>query len=264
VLSEATPQRPSAVILMRGTLLALGILLVAWLTSMAFAAATVGDLVAQADRLVEADESVQSLQQAIELYQEALRQEPNRADLHVKVAYAALWVGDGTTGGDALRWFQLGEQEAERALALNEANADAHFLLAANRGQVANRKLASPSIVADLEQHLLRAVQLNPRHAFALHMMAILLRDTPFFLRGYLKGSRNDVERYLVTAIEADPNLARARLDLAEYYRSAGQIAKARAQAQAVIEMTNPTQKRRWRETDRPAAEALLKKLPAS
>jgi tetratricopeptide (TPR) repeat protein len=226
-------------------------------------ALTASELVARADRLVEVpDASLESLQQAVRLYGEAVRLEPARADIPVKQAAAALEAGDATTS-DPLRWYELGAQAAERAIALDDGNAQAHFLLAAHRGQIARRRLVAPSVVAELEAHLLRALALNPRHARALHMMGRLLQDTPWLLRPYLKGGRADVERFLVAAVEADPNFPQGRLDLAEHYRSRGQIARARAQGQAVIDMTHPTNPRTWRETHRPAAEALLKKLSA-
>ena len=224
-------------------------------------AITAPELVAQADRLGEAtDASVESLQQAVLLYGVAARLDPARADIRVKQAAAALEAGEATAS-DPLRWYELGRQAAERAVALDSGNAHAHFLLAAHRGQIAKRRLVAPSIVGELEERLRRCLALNPRHARALHMLARLLRDTPIVLRPYLKGSRADVERYLIAAVEADPNFPQARLDLADHYRSQGHIAQARAQAQAVIEMTRPTNPRTWREEHRPAAEALLKKL---
>lgn len=238
-----------------------GALIVATASVVPAFAATASELVAQADRLVEApDASVESLQQAVLLYAEAARLEPARADIRLKQAAAALEAGDATAS-DPLRWYELGRQAAERAVALDNGNAHAHFLVAAHRGQIAKRRLVAPSIVGELEEHLRRCLALNPRHARALHMLARLLRDTPIVLRPYLKGSRADVERYLVAAVEADPNFPQARLDLAEHYRSQSHVAQARAQAQAVIEMARPTNARTWREQHRPAAEALLKNL---
>jgi hypothetical protein len=89
------------------------------------------------------------------------------------------------------------------------------------------------------------------------------LRDTPVFLRGSLQGSRNDVERYLVAAVAADPDFAEARLDLAKHYRDTGKVEQARAEAEAIVQMTPPARPRAWREKYRPAAEALLRELPA-
>jgi thioredoxin-like negative regulator of GroEL len=115
----------------------------------------------------------------------------------------------------------------------------------------------------ELERLLSRALVLNPRHARALHMMGVLLERTPAPLRLLLKGSARDAEKYLVAAVESDPNFSEARLDLARHYASRRQTAQARAQIQAVLQMTSPTRPRAWREKHRPAAEALLRELPA-
>lgn len=226
---------------------------------------TARDLTAEAESLVLADErSAVSLEKAVALYTRAAQLEPDKAAIQVKLAEAALQLGDASS--DGLTWYEAGERAAERALALDEASAHAHFLLAANRGHVAKRRSiieTRPSIVADLEQHLARALTLDPRHARALHMMGILLRDTPVLVRFYLKGKRSDVERYLVAAVEADQSFPQARLDLADLYRGTGRPAAARAQAQAVLEMAPPLRGRLWRERYRPAAEAILRRLAA-
>jgi hypothetical protein len=64
--------------------------------------------------------------------------------------------------------------------------------------------------------------------------------------------------------VEADSNrYAYIRWSLVEFYRDHGRHAQARAQAQAVLAMTQPVDRRQWSEKYRPAAEALLKSLAA-
>ena len=222
-------------------------------------------LVTQADQLLGApDPSDASLRRAIALYEEAADLEPNRMDIHLKLADAALTMGGWTTG-DRRRWFERGRNAAQRSVALDKDNPEALFLLAANLGQIASleKDLGGLFVPRELERHLSRALAVNPRHARALHMMAMLLLKTPAPLRVFLNGKASDVEKYLIAATEADPNFSEARLDLAKYYESQGRVAQARAQAQAVVQMRSPAQTRAWREKHRPAAEALLKKLPA-
>ena len=182
----------------------------------------------------------------------------------MKLADAALTVA-AWTSGDRLRWYQLGRAAAERAVVLDQNDAEALFLLAAHRGQIASlqKDLGGLVVPQELERLLSRALALNPRHARALHMMGVLLERTPAPLRLLLKGSARDAEKYLVAATEADPNSSQARLDLARHYASRRQTAQARAQIQAVLQMTSPTHPRAWREQHRPAAEALLRELPA-
>jgi tetratricopeptide (TPR) repeat protein len=223
------------------------------------------ELVRQADQLQGSPTpSDGSLQRAIALYEEAARLEPNAAEIHVKLADAALTMGTWTTG-DRQHWYGRGRQAAERAVALDKENPEALFLLAANIGQMAalQKDLGGLLVPRELERHLTRVLALNPRHPRALHMMGMLLRKTPAPLRVSLSGKASEAEKYLIAATEADPNFSEARLDLAQYYVSEGRLPQARAQAQAIVKMTSPTRPRAWREKHRPAAEALLKQLPA-
>jgi len=231
------------------------------LASTAFAA-TAPPLVAEADRLVQAtDPSADTLRRAIELYGKAAQIDARDATIQVKIAAASLELGT-TVKEDALEWFQRGEQAARRAVALDPKSANGYFLIAANRGKAA--KLlpllkVSPTIVGQLEKDLLRALALDPRHARALHMEAMILYKTPAPLRVFLDGKKSDVERYLMSAIKADPSFAPARLDLAEYYLDENRPADARAQAKAVLDLKGARSQRH-----RPAAEALLRRIPAS
>ena len=234
---------------------------VAWLLlvlpSIAFAA-TAPELVAQADRLVQAEDAA-TLRQAVELYERAAQLDTRDAKIQVKLAAACLELGTREKDGAALSRFEHGEQAARRAVQLDSKSADGYFLIAANRGRAA--KLlplwkVSPTIVGQLEKDVLHALALNPRHARALHMEGMLLYKTPAPLRALLDGKKSDVERYLRTAIQADPNFAAARLDLAEYYLAEKRPADAREQAKAVLEMKTPSARRY-----RPEAEAVLRRI---
>jgi thioredoxin-like negative regulator of GroEL len=87
----------------------------------------------------------------------------------------------------------------------------------------------------------------------------MLLYKTPAPLRAFLEGKKSDVERYLTSAVKADPNFAPVRLDLAEYYIAENRPADARVHAKAILDMKTDRARRY-----RPAAEALLRRIPAS
>jgi hypothetical protein len=176
----------------------------------------------------------------------------------VKIANAGLELGLSAKEG-ALSWFQRGEQAARRAVELEPNSAEGYFLIAANRGRAA--KLlpvwkVSPTIVGQIEKDLLRALAINPHHARALHMEGMLLYKTPAPLRVFLEGKKSEVERYLTSAVEADPDYARARLDLAEYYLDENRPAEARTQARAVLALKTDRSQRY-----KPEAEALLRRI---
>ncbi len=231
------------------------------------AAATVQELLEQGDRLTQTDEGFpDTFVRALTLYEQAAALNPRNPLPHIRTARACLALGDWL-GKDRRPWYERGEQAAERALALKEDSAEAHFFLAANRGNVVNLRpfwTVSPTVVADLEQHLRRALELDPRHARALHMMGVLLDETPGPLRLLLAGKKEQTEGYLTRAVEADSNrYTYIRWSLVEFYRDTGRPAQARAQAQAVLAMAGPVDRRMWAEKYRPAAEALLKNLAA-
>lgn len=231
------------------------IVLALGVTATAAGAETARELVAEADRMIQRDAaSLPAVERAIALYEKAAALEPSQTSTWVRIARAALHAGD-LAGEDALRWHDIGKPAAERAIALDRGNADGHFFLAAHRGHIAKRRFAAPWIVRQLEEHLRSALDIDPRHSRALHMMGRLLRDTPGPLRLLLRGSKSEAEQYLRRAVEADPNFTAARLDLAEEYERTGQVREARAQAEAVLALRSPKH--------RTAAEALLKRLPA-
>lgn len=112
--------------------------------------------------------------------------------------------------------FENGSRLARRVLDMQENNAEAHFLYAANLGGAAQISgvIASALTVNTLKTHARRALELNPNHAPALHMMGMMLEELPWFLGG-------DPEMaitYLVRATKAKSDYTRARLDLAKAY----------------------------------------------
>jgi hypothetical protein len=228
-------------------------------------AATVPELIEQGDRLQRDEEKFpKSLEEALSLYRQASTMQPETAVPHIRIAEVCLALGDEVKGKDrSLGWYRQGEHAAEEAIQRQEKSADAHFLLAANRGKMVNLLpfwKVSPTILADLEKHLDRALALDPGHARANHMMGMLLYRTPGPLRLLLNGKREQVEGYLLRSVESDPTSADARLDLAEFYKETGRPTQARTHAQAILAM-HDSSSRAWMEKYRPAAEQLLKNL---
>lgn len=244
--------------------LALGLAWSGW--GLPFAdAATAHELLAQGDRLTQTDHGFPgSFTDALTLYEQAVALDPRNPIPHSRMAQACLALGDWL-GQERLRWYERGEQAAARALVLKEDSAEAHFLLAATRGHLANLRpfwQVSPSVIADLETHLLRALELDSRHARALHMMSALLDETPSPLRLLLHGRKEQVESYLTRAVEANADrYAYIRWSLVEFYRDAERPAQAWTQAQAILAMADPVDRRAWSERYRPAAQALLERL---
>lgn len=109
---------------------------------------------------------------------------------------------------------------AERAVALADDNADAHFALFAAHGRILllQGATANPLNLLTVNRDLDRALQLNPNHSDALAAKGGLYRQLPWVLGGSLQKA----EAYLMRAIEIDPNAVTARIELAETYRAMG------------------------------------------
>ncbi len=244
--------------------LVLVLVLAAGIGKPAAAAATAPELVAQADRLANADDgSLNSLRHAITLYEEAAALDPQNPHPFLRLADACLEMGE-LAENNGLSWYERGEQAAQRAVALKENSADAHFLLAANKGRLAEQLpfwKVSPAVPAELERHLLRALALDARHARALHMMGMLLSRVPGPLRLFMVGRKEQVEAYLKQAVAADPNSAQLHLSLAEFYRGAGHPVQAREHAQAALSLATSSEPQALAKKLRLEAEAFQKTL---
>ncbi len=242
------------------------IVLLAALTAVG-SAASVDDLLHQGDaQIAPQGDYVESLKRAAALYQQAAELDPKdpRPPLRLARTYSA--IGDCLERGPDLPWYQWGEQAAERALALDEHSAEAHYYYAATRGNSLDQLpfwKVSPSMISDIEHHLQRAIDLDPKHAGALHMMGMFLDSVPGPLRLLLSGKKDQAEGYLLRAVAAAPRWSLLRWDLAEFYRKAGKKEQATQQLRALLALENPNDPWEYAHRFRPKAEAALKQTVA-
>lgn len=132
--------------------------------------------------------------------------------------------------------YERGAQLADRAVALREADAEAHYLYAANAGSAAQLKgvMASALTIRDLKKHVKRALELRPDHAPSLHMMGMMLEELPWMLGG----NAAEALRYLERAVAVDPQYEHARLDLAKAYVKRGNRQAARRELTIILHDT--------------------------
>ncbi len=155
--------------------------------------------------------------------------------------------------------YEDGAKMAWRALELQDLDPQAHYLYAANLGSAANLKgiMASALTVRALKRHVARAIELDPNHAAALHMMGMLLEELP----ALLGGDSDDAMIYLQRAVEVDPSYTHARLNLAKAYIEREDFVQAEAQLQAILATKEPRNPFAWARRYKPEAQALLKSL---
>ncbi|MDH4362191.1 MAG: tetratricopeptide repeat protein [Nitrospirota bacterium] len=155
--------------------------------------------------------------------------------------------------------FDEGARLARRVLDMEEHNAEAHYLYAANLGSSAQTAgvMASAFTVNTLKTHVKRALELSPDHAPALHMMGMMLEELPWFLGG----DKDMAITYLVRALEAKPDYTGARLDLAKIYIKRQNQTAAGAELLKIINTDPPSPSSESRQQDQREANKLLNSL---
>ena len=152
--------------------------------------------------------------------------------LHLANVYLDL--GDAYTDENKRREsYEQGAKVAQRALALEPSNAEAHYLYAANVGSAAQLQgmMASALTVNEIKSHVKRALELNPDYAPALHMMGMMYEELPWFLGGDGEAALTHVQH----AVTVDPQYTHARLDLARLYLKRRNASAARQELQTIM-----------------------------
>jgi tetratricopeptide (TPR) repeat protein len=130
-----------------------------------------------------------------------------------------------------LAHFDNSQKLAERAVALDDNNADAHFALfcsVGERSRIDGEKTAAAVLGYERTiRELDRTLELNPNHLDALASKGAFLVKLPALLGGDEKKG----EAMLRQVIQRDPRAISARLSLARVYMGRGQHAEALALA---------------------------------
>lgn len=132
---------------------------------------------------------------------------------------------EADTENERKRNYDLAAKHAERAVELIPDNADAHFVVFASKGRVAQMGgLASAALsLSSLNSELDEVLRLNPDHADALAARGGMLMKLPRLMGGNTTKGIEHLER----AVEINPNGAGTRLELAEAYEIVGRDAEA-------------------------------------
>lgn len=203
----------------------------------------------------------QSLESGLQALLDRLRQGDSSPRLLVGLAEIYMNLADDllTDEGKRRATYEAGAKAAKQAFELDESNADAHFLHAANLGSAERlRGLANAALaIKEITRHAQRAIELNPKHAQALQMMGGLFLELPWFLGG----DEKKAQEYLERAVAADGNFTNARLLLAKLHQKQDQIEDAKKQLEAVIHAEHPHYPYTWARKFKPEAERLLKQM---
>jgi len=150
---------------------------------------------------------------------------------------------DATTKEAKLAAYRDGLQWAERAVAADDNNADAHYARFANKGRIMllEGAVANPLNLLTVNRELDRTLELNPDHADALAARGGMYRQLPWVLGGSLQKAAD----YLGRAVALDANACGARIELAQIYRDMGHPERSIPLLEKAAEVAERTHKQR-------------------
>jgi tetratricopeptide (TPR) repeat protein len=154
--------------------------------------------------------------------------------------------------------FERGQAIAERAVALDDKSAAAHFAIFCNLGEmlrVDGEKITSVLGFRKLMKELDRTLELDPDHLDALSSKGVLLMRLPTLLGGDAPRGEKMLER----VVREDPSCITARITLAELYAERG----ARTDAVALAAQARELARASGRADKVAKADAALEKLKA-
>jgi tetratricopeptide (TPR) repeat protein len=201
--------------------------------------------------LGDRDRAARAAASALKHYEAALAVEPNNYDALIKAAYDAVDLGEFNPNDDQrTALYRSAEQYARRAVAANPDDAESHFQLALALGRTAQTMGVRDKVklAGEVRAHALAALERNPRHSGALHVMGVwnaevmrLSRVSRMIAKNFLGGGILDeaswdrAQKYLEDAVALEPNRITHRLDLAAIYADRGRKAKAIEQYEWIV-----------------------------
>ncbi len=224
----------------------------AYAVAFAITAASAGAQSAS-DHVALGDKAYASLHaaEAYTHYQAAIAADPRSYEALWKASREAVDLGEfEKDGGKRGAYFSAATGFARRAVAVNATDAEGHFHLARSLGRtaLAAGKKDKVKYATEVRAEALKALEANPRHAGALHIMGVWNAEVMrlsgmerFFAKNLLGGkvfdSANwkDAVSYMERAVAADPSALTHHLDLAKIYRDTGDKAKARQHFELVV-----------------------------
>ena len=231
----------------------LGIVLSMLLSARA-AAQTAEEYIARGDSLHDAIEP----EQALEQYKAALALQPRSAEILWRAARSQVDVAKQIVGEheytrrvrDSV--YTVARDFAERAVAADSLNADAHFAVGLVLGYLSRTRSGKERVTfaREIYNEATRALELNPEHDGAHHVLGAWHAEvkrlsglTKFFAKTFLgagfldQASWDGAIEHLERAVELKPDYLFHRLELAEVYVDVGRYADARAQLRAIPDL---------------------------
>ena len=203
--------------------------------------------------IADRDRAAGNLASSFQHLEMAIKAEPTNYEALWKASRDAVELGEGESNeARRAQLYKTAEGYARRALSANPTDAEGHFSVARALGRTALTlgKRDRVKYAAEVRTHALHALQADPKHSGALHVMGVwnaeimrLSGIQRFAAKNLLGGkvfgeaSWEEARRYLEAAVAAAPNRITHRLALAEVYADINDRARAREQVTTIARM---------------------------
>ncbi|GAB6188401.1 tetratricopeptide repeat protein [Marinitoga arctica] len=130
--------------------------------------------------------------------------------------------------------YEKAVEVGKKAVTIDEKNGYAHYALGAAIGRLAQYKgiVSSLFMLGDFDEHIKKAIQLEPNLYTAYIAMGMRYRDVPWPINNYKKS-----EEYLLKAAEIEPGYVNAYYELGVLYKIWKKYDKAKEMFEKVISM---------------------------
>lgn len=192
----------------------------------------------------------QQYDDAIALYESALPDSDNKAELLWRIARCYISIGDVAKREEREQWYRKAEVYSTRAVKEDSLNSDAHCWRAVSIGYVAMYEgvRAKVQTANDIKRELDIALQLNPKNDVAYSILGTFYRTlgnvgwiekqlANLLLGGLPSGGYAEAEQALKKAIELAPLIIRHRFELGQLYLDMGKPGEAKKVFQSAVDL---------------------------
>ena len=223
--------------------------------------AEAGFLAQQAELAWQDRDKPGQTEQAIQLWEQAVRAEPGRGELWVCLTKACgRAVRHSATSAERKRWADRAREYGAQAVQKAPPSSDAYAAYGEALGQWADAHKGVHSLksVRQAVDVLKKAVELNSRNAYAHMLLASFYRESPGIIS---VGDKQKALEEAKLAVEYGPQYAIDHLVLARTLLDLGKKEEGIAQLQIIVDLTPPEDAVPETRADQQTARAILKDL---
>lgn len=220
------------------------------------------DLIAQADELFNEMRDLETAQNVLQMYQQALGIAEDKYEAYWKMSRIQYYIGSHTEDKkEKMIIFSQGVYNAKKAVALEPEKPDGHYWLGVNNGKYGESKgvMKSLSLVKPIKESMFKIIEVD--RSYEDGGADRVLGRVFFKVPGIAGGSKDKSIEHLEKSKELGPEDPITRVYLAETYLAKDRVEDARAELEYVLNMPDDP---RWvsgvTEAKMDAAELLKKK----